>query len=298
MSTSQAIEISTARKAGSRSSGNKQSRARMAEMFEHFAALLRRPDIKKIEIDLEKMDLILSEVRNKLTASGMHLLEDKSADKIRSIVNGNLRRQHAIYEELLSWKLLKLPEYRRFMERLIPAAVESHVKGMKYFGLVIGDDVMGPGKGMIGHHALAALRGIVHVTCGTVKRPEQLNWEFESDKEKQPVSVSKSYGFWAYDSDEPDKALIGKSHEWITSQEIPTENHIEHMLHVSAHIYRKGLPNKKISTLVSTPLANKRIANFGVQGDKVKIFFSLPGAADSQYSHRRVVRVFPKKVGS
>lgn len=220
-------------------------------------------------------------------------IEDKTAKKIRRIINGNVRRQSALYRNGLGIHLARNRKFKAWISQLIPLAVEAHEPKMNYLGLMIGDDILGPGRGMSSDYALEIAEKSVSLDQKTKKRMME-SFHFNS--------VEQSYAFWSRDTGEPDSGLVVTSTDqlWKSKTRFETENLLEHLLHCVAFMNRKGeMMNQKVSTLCSGVSKNpedkfhfERTPKVESVEGRLVIESSLNSAKVKYYSHRHVKRIY------
>ncbi len=286
------------------------SKARLLAFIDSFRAMVEHNQLDQVASVFGIRDLKVGGLAGGLsdaspvTPEEPRLLPDP---RIRSYVEKSLKRQERMYRVCFGEKLVKNADYQVFRTNIIEQAMQAHKKGLNYFVIVLGDDVLGPGNGMSPLTVLSALREQGVVVEDVVKSLPKTSVEGVLSQIDAPVETS--YGFWTADSSEPDKSLVAVPGENVRKRQTATQGCLEHALFILEHHLRKKgkLPNEEVSTLCEFPegamildakkenVVNNYRARFVTKGGTIRLVVQFATTRDKAISHRHVVRVQESK---
>lgn len=279
------------------------TRSRLAALVRAFHDVYQHGELSKLAglLGITNLEVVGTVLPFDAVPAAQPRIEDP---RIRSIVEKNLRRQERMYSVCFGLKKLrKNPEYQEFKKRITEVAMATYKRGLNYFAMCLGDDVLGPGEGIspVTLFEVARKQGI-SIRELSRSAPKAFMTMVLSQAD-QPVTTS--YGYWTKDSSEPDKALIGLSGEKVRKRKLVTQGCLEHLLFIiEHHRRRKTLPNMKFSTLCDLPSCpsipgyrndeqeqGQYFGRFSVRGGKLVTALQYTITQTSEFSHRVMIKV-------
>lgn len=284
------------------------TRTRLAALVRAFNDVYQHGELKTLAhmLGINNLEIVGTMLPFDAVPAEQPRIEDP---RIRKIVERNLRRQERMYRICFGLKKLrKNPEYQEFKKRITEVAMATYKRGLNYFAMCLGDDVLGPGEGV-------TLMDLVEVAQ---KQGISLREIFRSMPKASMTKVfmesgqlvTTSYGYWTKDSSEPDKALAGLSGEKVRKRKLVTQGCVEHLLFIIEHYLRKKtLPNVKMSTLCDLPSCpsipgyrndeqeqGRYFGRFSARGDKLVTALPFVETQTTEFSHRVMIKVeLPKR---
>lgn len=286
------------------------TRTRLAALVRAFNDVYQHGELKTLAhmLGISNLEIVGTMLPFDTVPAEQPRIEDP---EIRNLLEKNLAWQERMYRTCFGFKkLLENPEYLEFKKRITEVALAMYKRGYNYFGMCLGDDVLGPGKGvsLMSLYEVALKRKIVLREVGR-SAPKAYMSLVLSQSNQLPLATS--YGYWTKDSSEPDKALIGLSGDKVRKRKLVTQGCLEHQLFIIEHHLRRRrrLPNAKLSTLCDLPSCptipgfrnddQEQGRYYGrFSGRKGTLVTALPFAEthDVEFSHRVMIKVeLPKR---
>lgn len=279
------------------------TRSRLAALVRAFHDVYQHGELSKLAslLGITNLEIVGTVLPFDAVPAAQPRIEDP---RIRKIVERNLRRQERMYRICFGLKKLrKNPEYQEFKKRITEVAMATYKRGMNYFAMCLGDDVLGPGEGisLMDLVEVAQKQGISLREISRSMPKASMTKVFMESRQL----VTTSYGYWTKDSSEPDKALVGLSGEKVRKRKLVTQGCLEHLLFIIEHYLRKKtLPNVKMSTLCDLPNCpsmsgyrndeqeqGQYYGRFSVRGEKLLTALPCIDTRLPEFSHRLMIKV-------